>query len=57
MGGIGPIAGLAADTFEQHRVGLGIGFSLGMRVRERLFVVRIVDEALHESIDLGPIHA
>jgi hypothetical protein len=54
--GVPSIGRLAADALEEHRVALGVGFARGMSVSERLLVMRIVDEALHEPIDLGAIH-
>ena len=53
---VGAVTRLTADALEEHRVRLRVFFARFVCVRQRLLVVRIFDETLHEPVDLGAIH-
>ena len=56
VGRVRTVARFAPDALEEHRIALGVFFTRGMGVCERFFVVRILDETLHQPIDLGAVH-
>ncbi len=57
VGGVGGVARLRAHALEQHGVGLGVLLARLVRVAQRFFVVRILDEALDEPVDFGAVHS
>ena len=57
VGRVGGIARLRAHALEQHGVGLGVLLACLVRVAQRFFVVRILDEALDEPVDFGAVHS